>query len=767
MSVLQTAMETVVQAAARLMPEKAPDPLLRKAGAVGAQLSRVDGPLKVAGKARFAAEVPLDDLAYAALAYSTIARGKITSIDIAAAEAAPGVVLVMTHENAPRMKAPIPFTQDMDNGAAVSDLPVMQDALVRWNGQPVAVVLAETQEQADHAATLVAVVYEPEPARLAFDELKRGAEPPTHILGEPASLEVGDAEAALRSAPFSVDITCRTPRHNHGAIEPHAATVLWEGDRLTVHDATQMLGGTRATLAHVFGLEPGQVRVLSPFVGGGFGNKALWDHQILAVAAARLAGRPVRMALSREGVFRVTGGRTTTEQRVALGAKADGTLAALIHTGVAANGAHNLWPEQFTFPARHLYAADAIKVAQEVLSLDMVANCAMRAPGESVGTFALETALDELAERMGLDPVELRRRIEPGKDPTTGRAFSSRNLLQAYATGAERFGWRERGATPRARREGEWLVGMGVATAIYPYYRMPGGAASIRLAADGRAVVRAATHEMGMGTATAQTQHAADRLGVPVEAVTFEYGDSDLPRSTMAGGSSQTVSVVAAVAAASEALVKELLRLAGNDSPLAGLKPDEVEARDGGLCRRDEPERFEGYASILARAGRGHVEVEASAPAPVEMQTYSMYSYGAQFCEVRVSEVTGEVRVSRFLGSFDTGRIVNPKTARSQFRGGIIMGLGLALTEETLFDERTGRIMNPSLAEYHLPVHLDVPEIEVIWTDIPDPHAPLGIHGIGEIGITGVGAAVANAVHNATGKRIRELPITLDKVLTA
>ena len=517
----------------------------------------------------------------------------------------------------------------------------------------------------------------------------------------------------------------------------------------------------------MFGIPEEKVRIHSPFVGGGFGNKGLWSHQILAVAAAKEVGRPVRIVLSREGVFRATGGRTLTEQRVALGATAEGKLVALIHTGIAGMTSHNHCPEQFTFPARHLYSAENILVDQQIAELDMVANTFMRAPGESIGTFALECAMDELAEAVGLDPVELRRRLEPEKDPTSGRPFSSRHLVEAYRRGAERFGWQQRNSAPRSRREGDWLIGHGVATATYPYYRMPGGAARIRLTADGRAIVQMASHEMGMGTATVQAQHAAERLGLPIEHVTFEYGDTALPSGTVAGGSSQSASIVAAVGAASEVLFKELIKLAGNDSPLAGLGPEEVEARNGGLCRRDEPERFESYVSILARAGKEEIACEAAAPPPLEMQKYSMHSYGAQFCEVRVNKITGETRVTRWVGSFDTGRILNPKTAASQFRGGIIMGLGLALTEETLFDERTGRIMNPSLAEYHVPVHLDVPEIDVIWNDIADPHSPLGLHGIGEIGITGVGAAVANAVYNATGKRIRELPITLDKLMMA
>ena len=746
------------------LPGVSPDPLSTKHGQLGAAVSRIDGPLKVQGKARFAAEVPLDGMVYAALLYSMIARGRIATLDTSAAETAPGVVLVMTYRNAPRM-APPPVFMTAAKAAGPSDLPVMQDDRIHWNGQPVAFVLADTQEQADHAKSLIRVTYEAEPAVTSFAAAKGAAYPPPNVMGQPTTIEIGDAEAALAAAAFKIDRTYTTPRHNHNAIELHAVTLLWEGDRLIVHDASQLVNSTAWTLAQVFGLKEEQVRVISPYVGGGFGGKCLWDHHILAAAAAKESGRPVRVMLSREGVFRIVGGRTLTEQRVALGAKADGTLAALIHTGIAAKTAHNTMPEQFTFGTRHAYAAETFKISQQVTDMDTIANTFMRAPGESIGTFALECAIDELAEATAIDPIELRARLEPKQDPTSGDAFSSREIVLAYARGAERFGWDKRNPVPRARREGEWLIGMGVASGTYPYYRMPGGAARIRLTADGRALVQTAVHEMGMGTATVQTQHAAARLGLDFDRVTFEYGDTSLPEGTLAGGSSQTASIAANVIAAHEVLVKELLKLAGNDSPLAGLKPDEVEGRDGGLCKIGEPERCESYVSILARAQREELACEASGPPPFEMMKYSMHSHCAQFCEVRVNDVTGEIRVTRFLGSFDCGRILNAKTAASQFRGGIIMGLGLALMEETQVDERSGRIMNPSLAEYHVPVHMDVPEIDVIWTDIADPHSPLGARGIGEIGITGVGAAVANAVYNATGKRIRDLPITLDKLL--
>jgi xanthine dehydrogenase YagR molybdenum-binding subunit len=761
MSIIVDVMKTAVRLApASWLPGGTPDPLLNKHGLIGKPVSRIDGPLKVQGKARFAAEVPLPGLLYASLLYSTIARGRIATLETAEAEAAPGVALVMTYRNAPRI-APPPLMMSAPKAGGASGLPIMRDAEIRWNGQPVALVLAETQEQADHAVSLIRVTYAGAPAVTSFDTAKAKARSPETILGEPSSIEIGDAETALKDAAFKVDLTYRTPRHNHNAIELHAATVAWNGDQLTVHDATQGVNATAWTLSQVFGVKEGQVRVLSPYVGG----KGLGDHQILAIAASRVSGRPVRILLSREGVYCVVGGRAATEQRVALGARPDGTLAALIHTGVVTTPTRTACQEQFSFPARHLYAASAIKVAQQVTDMDMVANGFMRAPGEAVGTHALECAIDELAEAMQLDPIELRRRIEPEKDPTSGTAFSSRHFVEAYRRGAERFGWDRRDPAPRSRREGDWLIGMGCATATYPYMRMPGGAARITLTADGRAIVQMASHEMGMGTATVQAQHAAARLGLEYEKVSFEYGDTSLPSGTLAGGSSQTASIAAAIIAVSEVLTKDLLKLAGNDSPLAGLKPDEVEPRDGGLYHISEPGRFESYVSILKRAHRDELVCEAKAPMPFEMWKYSMHSYGAQFCEVRVNAITGEVRVSRFLGSFDCGRILNAKTATSPFKGGIIMGLGLALSEETLFDERSGRIMNPSLAEYHVPVHMDVPAIEVIWTDIPDPHSPLGAHGIGEIGITGVGAAVANAVYNATGKRIRELPITLDKLM--
>ena len=762
MSLLTKVMETVVPH----LPGPAPDPMIGQGGAVGKSLGRVDGHQKVKGEATFSAEFDIQNLAYAALVYSSIAKGKVTKIDASEAEKSAGFIQILSHENAPSVKVPPMADPNGSGGASNSDLPIFKDATVYWNGQPVALVVAETQDQAEHAASLVKVEYQAEQPDVSFDALKSSAEVPPVVLTEPAEVEVGHAEKALAAAQVQVDRVYRTPRYNHNAIEPHASIATWSEDgTLTIYDTTQNLGGLRTTLATMFSVKPDTIRVVTPFVGGGFGGKgAMWFNTAMCAIAAKVVGRPVKLALSREGVFRVVGGRTVSEQRVALGTDESGHLQSLIHSGTTATTSHNNYAEQFTFPTRHLYASPNLLVSQKIVNLDTVGNTYMRAPGESIGGFALESALDELALELGIDPIELRRLNEPERDPTKNTEFSMRNLTEAYRRGAEKFGWKQ--SEPRSQRDGKWLIGQGVATAYYPFYRFP-GSAKVRIRADGSAVVSAAAHEMGMGTATVQTQHAARRLGLPVEKVKFEYGDSDLPESPQAGGSNQTASLIASTRAAIEKAQGELLALAAKDhnSPLFKLKMEEVEARDGGLFCKSDPTKGETYAAILERVNQEHIEVEASSAPPLELMKYSMHSYGAQFCEVRVHEETGETRVSRWLGSFDCGTILNPKTASSQFRGGIIMGIGMALTEETLFDERSGRIINPSLAEYHVPVNLDVPHIEILTNDIPDPHAPLGAHGIGEIGITGVAAAIANAVFNATGKRIRELPITLDKLM--
>lgn len=766
MSVMKSVFETIAQ----FMPDKKHDPLLDRDGFLGKPFKRVDAEVKVKGQARFTAEFAVSDVAYAALVYSTIAKGKVSKIDTERAKRAGGVLEVLTYKNMPKMKAPpLVDMTDLKKGMAASDLPILQDPSVHWDGQPIGIVLAETLEQAEHAASLVEVEYQAEVPAVSFERMKAEAVVPSDVMGEPAVIKIGSIDKGFEESDMTVDHVYLTPRYNHNAIEPHATIAYWDGDRsLVVLESSQSVNTVAHTLALIFGLEAEDVQVIAPFVGGGFGGKGgLWNYTPLCAAAAKALKRPVKLSLSREGVFRTVGGRTIAEQRVALAAKKDGKLTGLLHTGLTATTTHGRYAEQCTFPTRHLYASPNILIEQKIVNLDTIANTWMRAPGESIGTFALESAIDELAYQLRMDPIEVRRVNEPDKDPTKDNDFSARRLTEAYRQGAEKFGWKQRNPQPRSQRDGKWLIGQGVATAYYPFYRFP---AKVRLCifADGRAVVQTPAAEMGMGTATVQIQHAADRLGLPMERISFQYGDSKLPDTpVMAGGSNQTATIFAAVQAAVEAAHRELLDLAHNNpnSPLAGKKYEQLEARSGGLYQTGEESSGETYMEILRSANRDFVEIETESGAPMETMKYSMASYGAQFCEVRVHEETGEVRLSRWLCSLDCGRVVNPKTATSQLRGGIIMGIGMALTEETLFDERRGRIMNPSLAEYHVPVNLDVPDIEVHFLNIPDEQAPYGARGIGEIGITGAAASIANAVYYATGKRVRELPITLDKLL--
>ncbi len=730
---------------------------------LGTAYPRRDGPLKVRGAARFAAEHRFPGMVYGALVFSTIARGTIRRIETEAARAASGVVLVMTHENMPRLAPPEPFYAS-PTGMAGSAIPVMQDASVHWNGQPVAVILASTQEEADHAARLVRVDYEVAEAVTRFDDAAVGA-PVAFYAGRDLQYRDGDAEAALAEAEASVDLEFSTPQQNHNQIELHAVTVAWQGGVLRMHDCTQGVDLSAITIAKVFGLDPSQVHLTAEFVGGGFGGKTLWQYHILAAAAARLAGRPVRMTLTREGVYRICGGRAPTRQRVALGARLDGRLTALIHTGTTMKIAQNSMTEPFMEAAEHMYRTDTMHLEIRAGVRDMLANTFMRAPGAAVGTFPLEVALDALAERLAIDPIELRIRNEPEVDPTTGKAFSQRALVGALREGAHRFGWQPRSGERLGRREGEWLVGTGMAAAYYPYKRFPGGAARITLGQDGRAVVELAVHDMGMGTGTATAAVAADRLGLPYEDIEIRYGDNRLPGNMIAAGSQQMAAIGAALTAARDALVAELAALVPAGAALHGRPAEALTTRDGALVLASDPATRMPLADLLARAERREVSAEAAAPPPSEAKEWSMHSTGAVFAEVRVNAVTGELRVSRITGVYDCGRILNSTLAASQFRSGIVMALGMALMENTLFDERSGRIANPSLAAYYIPAHLDAPEIDVAWTGIPDPEAPSGARGIGEISMTGVAASVANAVYDATGKRIHDLPITLDKLL--
>jgi len=763
MSILEKLFETVAYVA----PDRERDELMRAHRFLGQPISRLNGPDKVTGSARFSAEYPVADLKHAALAYSTVSKGVIRRMNTTPAEQAPGVLKIITHLNAPGMKVPREFSIEGPPSSGTTKVKILNTDRISWNGQPIALVVAETQEQAEYAASLIEVNYASENGVTSFEESIPAAKKPKDVLGDDPEVSKGDADAALASAPHRVDLTFTTPPYNHNAIEPHACIAICDGDKVTLYDCSQFTVAVANGIAEIFGLKSEDVRVISTYVGGGFGGKgSMWPYIQLCVLAARETGWPVRLALTREGVFRIVGGRTPSRQRVAIGADNSGAFRAFVHDGVTAQSTDNHFPEQFSFPPRHLYAMESYRIGQKVTEVNRVANTFIRAPGESIGTFAVESAIDAMSYELGLDPIELRLRNEPEKDPVSDREFSSRYLREAYRMGAEKFGWKNRPPAIRSQRDGDWMIGQGVAAGTYPVYRMV-TAARVRIRADGTALVQTSCQEMGMGTETVQTQHAAERLGLPMEKVRFEYGDSTLPAAGVAGGSSQSISVALAVHEAADRLVADFLSLAQKDSNsvLAGANLDDVHASNEGVFFKDQPARGETYATILSRAKKDFLEAEHKTGAPMEIMKYSMHSYAAQFCEVRVHRSTGEVRVSRWVGAFDTGRILNPKTAVSQFRGGIIMGIGMALTEETMFDARTGRIMNPSLAEYHVPVQADIPNIDIVYTDVPDPHTPLGAHGIGEIGITGVAAAVANAVYHATGKRITGLPITLDKLL--
>jgi len=721
--------------------------------AIGAAVDRVDGPAKTTGRARYSAEFPYDAIAHAALVYATITRGQITAVDTGAASAEPGVLAVLTHLNAPAMKPPpreSPLNLDtLASGTSVNYLNTDQ---VHWNGQPVGVVVAETHEAAQRAADLVHLTYQPLPFTVDFAAEAANAVPQRGNMLQHAAGKKGDADAALAAAPVSVDLRFTTPCHHHNALEPHATTAVWDGDHLTVHDSTQNIAWVRAHLAHKFGIPAANIRVVCPYVGGAFGGKSvIWPGTILTTLAARVTGRPVRMALSREGVYRATGGRQPSVQRVALGATRDGRLTTLIHTSTAPLGRVGGRPEQITSVARHVYGAENIRHQQHLLQLDTISNTISRAPGESIGSFALESAIDELAGKLGMDPVELRVRNEPARNPIDGKAFSHRRLTECFAVGAEKFGWAARAPEPRSMRDGRWLVGWGTAAAYHPAWQFPANV-TVRLNADGTALVRCGFHEMGMGAATAQAQIAADALGLSPGAVTVQYGDTDLPTGPGAGGSGQTASVARSLVAACQKLRKSI----GNPAP------------------------GESYAQVLARTGRSHAQAAVGSDTRLgtalgqvrymtrylrDQRRWVKAACGAQFCEVRADNDTGELRLTRWTGVFDVGRVINAKTTASQLRGAIIMGIGIALEEETLIDPRTGRIMNANLSDYHIPVHADVPRIDVHCLDDPDPTMPLGVLGAGEVGITGAAAAIANAVHHATGRRIHDLPLTLDKLL--
>ncbi|UXY22970.1 xanthine dehydrogenase family protein molybdopterin-binding subunit [Streptomyces cynarae] len=692
-------------------------------GSVGTAHTRVEGREKVTGAARYAGEIPFAGLAHGWLVLSTVARGRIRSIETEPVLAMPGVLTVLHHHNAPRL--------DTDYvgmlGAPDPTVAVFQHDRVPYLGWPVGLVVAETSEQAREAAEALVVHYEQEPHDIAFSADRPDAYAVDGHM--PGVAEKGDLDAELAASAFVVDEEYTTPEEHHGMMEPHAAAARWDGGRLEVVDSNQGTTWVASELANLFSLDPESVRVRSEHVGGGFGSKGVRAHQVAAVMAATVLQRPVRVVMTRRQMFSLTGYRSPTTQRIRLGADADGRLRALEHRSLSLTSTVHQFVEPCAGVARVMYDADAHHTANRVVRLDLPTPTFMRAPGEAPGSFAVESALDELAEKCGIDPITLRMRNEPERGPVSGLPFSSRNLLACFREGARRFGWADRDPRPGLRRDGRWLLGTGTAAASFPAGAMPSTAA-VTAEADGTFTVRINAADIGTGARTALTLVAADALGTEPDRVHVRIGDSDFGPAGIAGGSMGTRSWSWAVTAAAGELRERLV-------PGADIPPEGI------TVRSDTTEAL----AALAQKER--------------------HSFGAQFAEVAVDPATGEVRVRRMLGIFAAGRIINPLTARNQFLGGMVWGLSMALHEEAVRDRASGGHYAADLAGYHVAVNADVPHIEADWIDDPDPDDPVGIKGIGEVGIVGAAAAVANAVWHATGTRHRNLPIRPDRVLMA
>src|SRR4051812_39670708 len=706
---------------------------------IGQPISRVDGRQKVTGRATYSAEFDQPGQAHGVIVRSTVANGRIASMESAAAERAPGVVAVITHRNAPRL------AYCEHRGAVDPDvgerLHVLQDDLVSHQGQPIALVIAEALEQANYAATLLRVTYAPETGTTDITRV----EPVTPTQqktdqGErrPSETRRGDPEGALASSEVKVDQTYMIPRENHNPIEMHATIAAWDGARLTLWDKTQWVHNVADEIAAVFGVPPQNIRVVSPFVGGAFGSALrTWPHVTLAALGARVAARPVKVMLSRREMYYGVGYRPHTVQRVAIGALRDGRLTAILHEGYQETSTYEEFSEALLDASRFLHSCPNVYTRHRLAPMNVHTPTYMRAPGEASGVFALESAMDELAVGLNVDPVELRLRNEPELDEFKKLPFSSRSTRECYRAAAERFGWSRRNREPRSMRDGRWLIGWGMASATYPMNFAPSSAMA-RLLPDGTAEVMSAASDMGPGTWTSMTQVAAETLGLPLERVRFKLGDNRLPKTPPHGGSMTMASVGSAVQAACR------------------------KARDDALARGGAND----LTDAIRRIGQP-VEALADVKPGDESQRFSMHSFGAVFVEVAVDPDLGATRVRRIVGAYGAGRIVNPKTTRSQCIGGMIGGIGMALMEHSVVDVRNGRVPNANFAEYAVPVHADAPPImDVIFVEEHDPHVnPLGVKGVGEIAMVGIAPAIANAVFHATGKRIRELPITPDRLL--
>jgi xanthine dehydrogenase YagR molybdenum-binding subunit len=739
----------------------------RHGSSIGQPLTRRDGVLKVTGQARFAADNNPAGLLHAVLAVSSIARGRVTSLDVAAAKAHPGVVEVMTPANRP----PLAEDPDAKTNPFMFRLDLLQNDRVRYPNQPIAVVIAETLEAATEGAALLAPRYEAQPARVGLDAGDSFA-PAAVGVGNPAQVRHGDVEAGLAAATRRIDATYETPAQYHNAMEPHAIVAQWDGDTLSIDTPSQGMAMAQARLAGLFGIAPQNIHIRSPFLGGGFGSKGLMSGpQVLGVLAARLVGRPVKLVLRREHMYGPVGHRSPSRQRLRLGADGDGLLTAIDHHARIASSSFDDFFEPAADASHTLYASPAIATTHEAVRLDTGTPLFMRAPGEATGSLALESAIDEAAHACGLDPLAFRLKNYAEVEPTSGKPFSSKALRACYAQGAERFGWSRRPLEPRQMRDDHgFLVGWGVGTATFPALMFAAEARAV-VTADGSGTVEIGAHDMGQGAWTALAQIAADGLGLDLDRLTFKSGTSDLPDAGIAGGSAHTATAGMAIHNAGAAVIAKLADLATTDtrSPLYGAGNAGVIARDGRLVRRDDEGRGESYADILGRAGLAQVEARGNGvPDPAAQANYAMHAHGAVFAEVKVDPELGQIRVSRVVGAFAAGRVINPRLAQSQLLGGMIWGVSFALHEEAIADRRSGRILNANLGEYHVPVNADVPSLEALMVEEHDPHVnALGIKGVGEIGITGSAGAVANAVWHATGIRVRRFPIRIDDLVVA
>ena len=732
---------------------------------IGQSKKRVTGKLKVTGNAKYAAEFDLKNMAHGVLTTSTIAKGRVTNIDTKEAQALPGVIAIITHQNAPQMPfEAVPQTPWVNSGELGEYPHTLHTDRIYFYGQPVAIAIAETLEQAEEAASSIEVEYQEEEPNLSVEraiENKRLVTFPDR-----PDKTRGNPEAVLDNAEVNIDANYIVAPEHHNPIETHATIALWSEDKLTVYDKTQWVTSVQQQLSSAFGIPLENVNVVSPFVGGAFGNALrVWQNTFIASMAAKAVDRPVKLVLSRKQLFSLTGHRPYTWQRVALGANRDGTLTSIIHETIGETATFELFAENVLDATRILYACPNVQTKYRLAELDISAPTPMRGPGDAQGSFALESALDELAYKLDIDPIELRLINYAEVDPESNLPWSENALKECYQKGAERIGWNKRNPQPRSMSENGMLIGYGMATATYPM-NWRESVARVKILQDGTAIVQSAASDMGPGTYTAMTTIASEFLGIQSDRIKFELGNTNFPNAAVHGGSTTVASVGSAVKAACEKVRSQALALAQKNSSLfAGNKNKDIEAKDGHIFLKGNRDRGISYTEILAQANRESIESETVSK-PTENPKYSMHSFGAQFVEVRVDEVFGNVRVSRVVSAVDIGRVINPKTATSQVIGGAVGGIGMALYEQSHLDSRFGHYVNGSLAEYLVPVNADIQEIEAIFCGEPDYNAnPLGARGIGEIAIVGMASAIANAVYHATGKRIRDLPITLDKLL--